>query len=88
MSMMPGIQYTLGVEKDGVYIRYVNSSKQKTPSKRKVTSVEDFVAFVKARLKKFKCKPEDLIIMCSSSMDFAKEYTKDRAVIKLADALR
>jgi hypothetical protein len=86
--MMPGIQYGLGVEKDGVYIRYVDSSKQKKQTLRKIESVEDFVSFIKARAEKFKCTPDDFIIMCSSSMDFPDEYTKNKKVIKLAHALR
>ena len=86
--MMPGIQYGLGVYKDGVYIRYVDSSKQKTQTRRKIVSVEDFVTFIKERAKKFKCEPDDFIIMCSSSMDFPDEYTKDKKVIKLAHDLR
>lgn len=33
-------------------------------------------------------KADDLIIMCSSSMDFPEEETKNKKVIALAHALR
>ncbi len=86
--MMPGIQYSLEVCEDGVYVRYVNSAKQKTQTHRKIESVEDFITFIKERAKKFRCQPDDFIIMCSSSMDFPEESTKNKKVIALAYALR
>lgn len=86
--MMPGIQFGLGVESDGVYIRFVKTAKQKKQTKRKIESVDDFISFIKEKAKAAKCNPDDLIIMCSSSMDFADEYTKDPNVIKLANDLR
>lgn len=86
--MMPKIQYGLGVEEDGVYIRYIDTAKQKKPTLRKIESVNDFVTFIKTRAEKFKCTPDDFIIMCSSSMDFPEEVTKDKKIIKLAHAIR
>jgi hypothetical protein len=50
--------------------------------------MDDFIAFLKARIKKFKLKADDLIIMCSSSMDFPEQETKDKKVIALARELR
>ncbi len=88
--MMPGIQYSLGVEKDGVYVRYVN--KANTPYhrhlRRKLTSMNDLIAFLHKRAKKFKVKAEDFIVMGSSSLDFPEEYTKSKKVIALANELR
>lgn len=86
--MIPYIQYGLGVYKDGVYIRYVNSATQKTPTKRKVKSVSDFQNFIKSRIKKFNLNVDDLFVMCSSSMDFPEESTSNKKVIALAHALR
>lgn len=56
--------------------------------KHVINSVEEFVKYVKRKAKAAKCEPDDLIIMCSSSMDFPKEYTSDPAVLKLVRALR
>lgn len=86
--MIPGIQFVLGVDEDGVYIRFVKTAKQKRQSRRKIKSVEDFVSFIKAKAKAANCEPDDLIIMCSSSMDFPHEYTKDTKVIKMARTIR
>jgi len=86
--MIPYIQYGLGVDEDGVYIRYQNTERGKQ-LRRKLVNFEDFKQFIVGRMKKAGVKDaDDLIIMCSSSMDFPEEYTKDKAVIKLAHDLR
>ena len=85
--MIPLIQYGLGVYEDGVYIRYQDTEKGKE-KRRLIKSVDDFATFIKLRSKKAKCNPDDFIIMCSSSMDFPKEYTNNKKVIALARALR
>ena len=86
--MIPGIQYGLGVYSDGVYIRYQN--KENSPQRRrKLTSVADFRKFMLGRMKKFGIKSgNDLVISCSSTMDFPEEATKNKKVIALARALR
>lgn len=88
--MIPGIQYSLGVEKDGVYIRYVNRHNVPYSKhlRRKMTSMNDLIAFLHKRAKKFKVNSEDFIIMGSSSLDFPHEYTKRKKVIALANELR
>ena len=86
--MIPGIQYGLGVYEDGVYIRYQDTAKGKQ-KRRKLTSRADFVAFMKARMAKFGILDDtELIISCSSSMDFPEDSTKDKKVIALARELR
>jgi hypothetical protein len=85
--MIPGIQFGLGVDKDGVYIRYVEIG-QKKERRRKVESVVDFSTFMIERSEKAGVLVDDFIVMCSSSMDFPEEYTSDKNVIKLARELR
>lgn len=85
--MIPFVQYGLGIDNDKVVLRY--QDKAKGPQiKRVIESVEDFVAFIKERCKKAKVKPDDLIIMCSSSMDFPEDSTDNKKTIALAHALR
>jgi hypothetical protein len=85
--MIPKIQFGLGVDKGGVYIRFVTRPGA-TEIKRKIKSVEDFITFIKTKARAAGCEPDDLIIMCSSSMDFPSEYNKDPKVIKLAKMIR
>jgi hypothetical protein len=85
--MIPHIQFGLGIYDDKVKIRYVE--REGGPQiKRVVTSVDDFIKFIKEKCKAAKCTPEDLIIMCSSSMDFPEDSTDNKKTIKLAKALR
>lgn len=85
--MMPGIQFSLTVKQDGVYVRYRPSIKSSVKSKR-IESVKDFIGFIKRKARQAQCDPDDLIVICSSTMDFPEEETKDKAVIKLAHDLR
>jgi hypothetical protein len=85
--MMPGIQFGLGIVNGQVSIRFVETAGG-PQIQRPITSVEDFLTFIKAKADAAHCDPDDLIIMCSSSMDFPEEYTKDPKVIKLANDLR
>lgn len=85
---MPGIQYGLGVETDQVMVRYQDTANG-PQLKRPVISVQDFVQFIKERMKRFKITdPDELVIMCSSSMDFPEDSTDNPATIKLARELR
>ena len=86
--MIPGIQYGLGIENDQVIVRYsntINGPVHKHPIKNK----QEFIDFVVPRAKKAGAKNwADLIIVCSSSMDFPEDSTKKKATIRLARALR
>lgn len=85
--MIPYVQYGLGIEDDKVMLRYQDTARG--PQKKHVVeSVEDFAAFIKQRCDKAKIKFDDLIIMCSSSMDFPQDSTDNKKTIKLAKALR
>jgi len=85
--MIPNVQFGLGIEKDKVMLRFVE--KEGGPQvKREVTSVKDFTQFILAKAKAAKCEPDDLIIMCSSSMDFPEDSTTNKATIDLAHDLR
>ncbi len=85
--MIPLIQYGLGIRNDKVMIRYVDTERGKQ-KERIVKSVDDFKNFIITRMKLAKCEPEDLIIMCSSSMDFPEDSTNNKKTIKLARELR
>jgi hypothetical protein len=85
--MIPHIQFGLGIYDDKVKIRFVKK-KNGPQIMREITSVEDFTDFIKEKAKAAKCEVDDLIIMCSSSMDFPEESTKNKKTIKLAHALR
>jgi len=77
----------MGVDERGVYMYYVPDVEAPEIT-RIITSVDDFISFVKERAAAVPCDPEDLLIVCSSSMDFPDEYNKDPEVIKLANAIR
>jgi len=85
--MIPNKQFSLGVEDNKVKIYFVKK-KGGPEIRRTIKSVEDFAKFITAKAEEAKCKVDDLIIMCSSSMDFPEDSTKDPDVIKLAHALR
>lgn len=85
--MIPYIQYGLGIRDDRVELRYQNTAKGKQ-LRRVITSVKDFQQFIIDRCKKAKVKPDDLIVMCSSSMDFPEDSTSNKKTIALARALR
>jgi hypothetical protein len=57
-------------------------------SARVIKSVLDYLSFIIAEGLKHNVAPDSLHVSCSSSMDFPKEYTKDKATIRLADKLR
>ena len=89
--MIPIIQYGLGIQNDKVVLRYADTEKQGSFEKQKrrvVTSEQDFKSFMQARMKKYNLKADDLIIMCSSSMDFPEDSTNNKKTIALARALR
>ena len=89
--MMPLIQYGLGISDDKVVLRYCDNEKQSSWEKQKrrvITSVDDFARFMHERMKKYNLKEHDIIMMCSSSMDFPEDSTDNKATIKLARALR
>lgn len=85
--MIPFVQYGLGIENDKVMLRYQDTAKG-PQLKRIVESVADFASFITERCKKAKVKPDDLIIMCSSSMDFPEDSTDNKKTIALARKLR
>lgn len=85
--MIPKVQFGLGVDHRGVYMYYVPDVDAPKIT-RIITSVEDFVSFVKERASDVPCDPDDLLIVCSSEMDFPHEYNKDPEVIKLANTIR
>jgi hypothetical protein len=86
--MIPLIQYVLGIKNDNVVLRFTSKEGQKRQTERVVKSETDFREFMLARMKKYNLKQEDLIIMCSSSMDFPEDDTENKATIALAHALR
>ena len=88
--MMPFVQYSLNVDAEGVYVRYVDAPNQPFDKhlRKRIKSMDEFISFLQSRLNQFKLHPDQLIIMASSSMDFPQDYTKDPAVIALANEMR
>lgn len=72
-------RYFMAVEKDGIQL-----SKNKKKLGKPVKDVDELVAL----LGKAGYSDSEDIVMCSSSMDFPREYTDDEAVIALADKIR
>lgn len=77
--------YTLGVDNDKVVLRWHACGRRHD---LELNSVLDYIAFVLSTANEVGCDADDLTVMCSSSMDFPKDSTKNRATIKLAHALR
>ena len=85
------LQYGLGIRNNRVELRYADTERQRSwehQKRRVVTSVDDFRNFIQSRMKKYKHTADDLIIMCSSSMDFPEDSTSNKKTIALAHELR
>lgn len=85
--MIPLIQFGLGIYDGKVQIRWqetVHGNEQR----KVIETYDEFIAFLKERITIANCTPDDLIIVCSSSMDFPEEDTDDEKVIALAHQIR
>lgn len=67
---------------------YVHWSEGNEGQKRVVRSVEALDAFLQEAANKAGVERKALSVMCSSSIDFPEDTTKDKAVIKLCNEIR
>lgn len=74
--------YILGIRNDRVQISW--STRSGNRRYHALGSAADFRAFSAKQQAKYKCKADDLVVMCSSSMDFPEDATDNKATIKLA----
>ncbi len=82
-------QYYLTCASDGVQIQAkIGSKPGEYVVVALVSSVRGYVDFFTAEMERFGLEEDDMIIMCSSSMDFPDEYTDNADIIALCDAIR
>jgi hypothetical protein len=90
--MIPIIQFSLNCRSDHIEVRHIPTLKGKLKRYR-VTTKAGLRRLLNAACTKLKKagveKPEEeLIIICSSSLDFPQEYTKSKKIIDLCNWLR
>lgn len=77
---MPPI-YIIGVEAKSIRVSYRVAGIRHRHSN--FTTLEGMRRFFAAQVKRYRIPVERLIILGSSSLDFPKEYTKDRKVLAM-----
>ena len=72
-----------------VFVRLPSGAEgSKNVALERVATVDEFNAALDRLAKAHGTRRESLSLLCSSSMDFPKEYTKDEAIICICHALR
>ena len=82
----PPTYFFLTIEEGWLVVKY--TSTQGHAITRHITSEEDLNNFLGLKALNASCKPEDLVVQCSSSLDFPEEEGASQEVIALCDAIR
>lgn len=74
--------FFLTIENENVVV------KMKSKTLATLKTHDDYVSFFRNVCEETGLRPEDLVIMCSSSLDFPKDETDDASVIELCHQIR
>jgi hypothetical protein len=78
--------FYLTIKNDNVVVEYEDSCKKEIT--RTFENIDDYAIFFSTIAKEAEVEFDDLIIMCSSSLDWPEDSTDNIETIKLADAIR
>jgi len=83
---VPATYFFLTIEYDRLVVKYDGTDGGKIT--RPIRDIEDYRQFFISKANEAGVKLDDLDVMCSSSVDFVEEHTKNQEVIKLAREIR
>jgi hypothetical protein len=79
---MDATVFFLTVEKDGLWVR------NHTGHRWKLKTVEQYNEFFARKARQYNLDIEDFTILCSSSLDFPEDYTRNKDTIALCNLIR
>ena len=80
------LTFFLTIDKGRMVVHWNYRNKRK--GWRVVVDEKDMASFMAQIIAKFSIKPDECIVMCSSSLDFPEQYTKDPKIIAWANKIR
>jgi hypothetical protein len=82
----PTTSFLLSIERNRVMVRYDGTSGGKIT--RPIKDENDYYQFLYSKADEANVQLEELRVLCSSSLDFPEEHTRNEATLKLAATIR